>query len=186
MASPLLTVGHMDALRTHAASPPDIERLYRDYGAAVSRWATQLAGSTTDGEDIAQEVFLIAHRRRSHLSALRNPASWLYRIVENVARHLWRRRRRCRLVGVDVGALAELPDARPTPLDLLEHRRRLAQLDRALATLRDRDRLLLLPAVAAPRVARAAINAQTARVRRHRARLKIVRCFRDLERANGC
>ena len=90
------------------------------------------------------------------------------------------------MVGLDAGELAELPDARPTALDLLEQRRRLAQLDGFLATLRDGDRRLLLRPMAAPRVARAAINPQTVRVRRHRARLKIVRCFRDLERANGC
>lgn len=185
MALPLLTVGHMDTLSAHAASPPDIDRLYRDYGAAVSRWATQMARSNIDGEDIAQEVFLIAYRRRSTLPALRNPAAWLYRIAENVTRHLWRHRRRSRLCTVDVGDL-DLPDHRPTPLELLEQRRRLAQLERALATLRDGDRSLLLRPSAAPRVARAAINPQTVRVRRYRARLKIARCFRELEVVNGC
>jgi RNA polymerase sigma-70 factor (ECF subfamily) len=180
----------MNALSAHASSSPDIERLYRDYRVAVGRWATQMARSTADAEDIAQEVFLIAHRRRSDLPGLRNPASWLFRIAENVARHLWRRRRRSRLCSVGVDALAELADVRPTPFDLLEQRRQMAQLDRALATLREGDRRLLLPQEprppAAPRVARVAINAQTVRVRRHRARLKIARCFRDLDIVHDC
>jgi RNA polymerase sigma-70 factor, ECF subfamily len=180
----------MNAIHAHAASCPDIDRLYRDYGAAVSRWASQMAHSSTDGEDIAQEVFLIAHRRRSDLPALRNPASWLFRIAENVARHLWRRRRRHRLTSVDVDGLADMPDATPTPLDLLEQRRRLAQLERALATLHEGDRCLLLRqevrVSGAARLTRVAINAQTVRVRRHRARIKIARCLRELDVIHGC
>jgi RNA polymerase sigma-70 factor (ECF subfamily) len=181
----------MNAITAHAASSsPDVDRLYRDYGAAVGRWANQMARSITDAEDIVQEVFLIAHRRRSHLAALRNPASWLYRIAENVARHLWRSRRRRRLSSIAVEELTDLANHPPTPLDVLEGRRRLAQLDRALATLQEGDRRLLLRqevrAVAAPRVARAAMNAQTARVRRHRARLRVARCLRELEVIHEC
>jgi RNA polymerase sigma-70 factor (ECF subfamily) len=168
-----------------SSSHDDIERLYRDYGAAVSRWATQMAGSRSDAEDIAQEVFLVAHRRRSDLPALRNPAAWLFRIVENVARHQWRRRKRSRLTVV--GELPELPDARPTPLDQLEQRRLMAHLDRALARLRKEDRQLLLRAETPPAAGASwlgelvGINPQTLRVRRHRARVKIASWLRALD-----
>jgi RNA polymerase sigma-70 factor (ECF subfamily) len=171
-----------------AAPGPGIERLYRDYGEAVRRWAGHLARSRSDADDIVQEVFLVAHVRRAILPALRNPGAWLYRIVENVARHLWRRRRRCRTVGAE--RLAELPDASPTPLDVLEERRLQARLDAALASLCDRDRRLLLLAdrgrPAQPPLAIPGLKPQTVRVRRHRARLRIVRCLRELDAAAAC
>jgi RNA polymerase sigma-70 factor (ECF subfamily) len=162
----------------------DIERLYRDYGPAVSRWAAQRARSRSDAEDIAQEVFLVAQRRRGDLALVRNPGAWLYRVVENVARHLWRGRRRSRLTSA--AALTELPDAGPTPLDLLERHCQLADLDRALSTLCERDRrLLLLCDLRRVSCARAGASMgekpQTLRVRRYRARIEIARRLRARE-----
>jgi RNA polymerase sigma-70 factor (ECF subfamily) len=175
----------MIATSAHSTSPAgayDIERLYRDYGAAVNRWATQLSRSRSDAEDIAQEVFLVAHRRRSDLPALRNPGAWLFRIATNVARHLWRHRRRARLASVE--NLAELPDANPTPLESLVKRRLLADLDRAMATLCERDRRVLwlcdVRRVPAARVtALVGVKPQTLRVRRYRARVQLARHLRE-------
>jgi RNA polymerase sigma factor (sigma-70 family) len=153
--------------------PDDVERLYRDYGAAVRRWAMLFSRSHNDAEDIVQEVFLVAHRHRGELPALRQPAAWLFRIVQNVARRLWRRRRRCRAVSPDL--LVDLPDGSPTPLDMLEERRLGAHLQRALATLSERDRRLLL--------GDRRPGPDLVRVWRHRARLRVARYLRAIDGA---
>jgi RNA polymerase sigma factor (sigma-70 family) len=161
----------------HSSAPDrldEIERLYRDYGTAVHRWAMHFSRSGSDADDIVQEVFLVAHRQRAVLPALRQPAAWLFRIVENVARRLWRRRRRCRAASPEL--LAELPDGSPTPLDVLEERRLRAQLERALATLCERDRRLLLLSDRRP-------APDLVRVWRHRARLRVARYLSALDGA---
>jgi RNA polymerase sigma factor (sigma-70 family) len=171
-----------------SSHPNDVERLYRDYGAAAGRWALRLARSPADAEDLVQEAFLVAHRRRMDLPDAGHAGPWLFRIVENAARHLWRRRRRSRLVGTD--RLPELADGRPTALEVLEQRRRLAAVGRAMATLCARDRRLLLPAERPRAPASAggddAPRPATQRVRRHRARLAIARRLRALDVISDC
>jgi RNA polymerase sigma factor (sigma-70 family) len=151
-----------------------VERLYRDHGAAVRRWAMLFSRSATDAEDIVQEVFLVVHRHRAELAGLRHPAAWLFRIVQNVARRLWRRRRRCRAVNPEM--LDDLPDASPTPFDVLAERRLRAQLEQALATLCERDRRLLLLADRRP-------APDLVRVWRHRARLRVARYLNSVDAA---
>ena len=100
--------------------------------------------------------------------------------VENVARHLWRRRRRA--ASVDSDRLAELPDHGPTPLDLLEEGRLRATLSQALATLCERDRRLLVLGDLRSTTQAAPLdhNPETVRVWRHRARLRLARSLRQL------
>jgi RNA polymerase sigma-70 factor (ECF subfamily) len=183
LAPRLLSMSFMNAIANASddRQSPDTDHLYRNYGAAVRRWATQLAGSRSDAEDIVQEVFLVVHQRRAELPALRHPGSWLFRIVENVARHLWRRRRRAPALATE--RLTELPDHSPTPLDLLVERRLRDNLSQALAALSERDRRLLVlgdlrrATLAAP----PDLNPDTVRVWRHRARLRLARSLRQLE-----
>jgi RNA polymerase sigma factor (sigma-70 family) len=133
-----------------------------------------LSRSHSDAEDIVQEVFLIVHQHRADLSRLHHPGAWLFRIVQNVAHRLWRRRRRCRATSPE--QLIDLPDERPTPLDLLEERRLREQLERALGTLCERDRRLLLLSERRP-------APDLVRVWRHRARLRVARYLRALDGA---
>src|SRR5215510_14867644 len=101
--------------------------LYRSYAGAVGRWALRLTRSPADAEDIVQEVFLVAHRRLGG-ETLANPGPWLFQVTRNVARHLWRERRRREAVQLDQAG--ELADGGPDPCECLERRVDLERLNR--------------------------------------------------------
>jgi RNA polymerase sigma-70 factor (ECF subfamily) len=150
--------------------------LYRSYRGQVARWALRLTHSPADAEDVTQEVFLVAHRRLSGATELRNPSLWLFRVTRNIARHLWRDRRR--RGSIQLEQVTELPDDGPGPFEALEHRVELSRLEQALGSLCEQDqRLVYLCDVRRLPAARVTdltgINAQTVRVRRYRARRRI-------------
>src|SRR3954466_10413509 len=116
-----------------APGPLDTARLYRDYLAAVTRWASRLARPPLDAEDVVQEVFLVVERRRGNLPPLRSPAAWLYRITHNIARNQWRDR--ARHATASPQWLEELIDEKPGPLEDLERRRSLQRVQRAFVAL---------------------------------------------------
>jgi RNA polymerase sigma-70 factor (ECF subfamily) len=164
----------------------DTDSLYRKYHDTVTRWAHRLIRSASDAEDVAQEVFLVVQRRRGDYTRLQNPASWLYRITANIVRHRWRDQQRHG--AVDADSLAELPDHMPSPLDDLERRRELEMFDRALGSLTEQQRELLLMwdvrrLATSDISAMTGVKAETLRVRRFRARLLITRRLRELEGA---
>jgi len=156
----------------------DTARLYRDYAPAVARWASKLTRSSSEAEDVVQEVFLVAHRRLPDLPPLRNPAPWLFRITTNVVRHRWRDQRR-RMVNKRV-PMPETAATGPSPLEVLERNRQIDRLERAMSTLHDEDRRLLwlcdVRCLPTSRVtAMTGIKPETLRVRRFRARAQIAR-----------
>jgi RNA polymerase sigma-70 factor, ECF subfamily len=172
----------------HQLMTGNIGSLYRCYAGAVSRWALHLTRSAADAEDVVQEVFLVAHRRLSGEVALGNPGPWLFRVTRNVARHLWRERRRRESVQLDEAS--ELPDVGPDPFEALERRVDLHRLNQALGNLCEEDQhLVYLCDVRRLPTSRVTdltgINAQTVRVRRYRARRRIARWMREIEPACG-
>jgi RNA polymerase sigma-70 factor (ECF subfamily) len=52
----------------------------------VLRTLLRLGAPPHDAEDLAQEVFVIAHRRAHEFDATRPPAAWLFGIAKNVLR----------------------------------------------------------------------------------------------------
>jgi RNA polymerase sigma-70 factor (ECF subfamily) len=164
----------------------DTGRLYRDYAAAVTRWAGRMARSASDAEDIVQEVFLVVERRRGSLPMLRNPAAWLYRITANIVRRRWRDKTRHALARAQLQE--SFVDESPTPFDDLEHRRTMERLDRALGAIGAKDRRLLwlcdVRRLPTSRIsALTGIKPQTLRVRRFRARMQVAQQMRDAEKS---
>src|SRR3954471_8914598 len=95
----------------NGAYDTETAKLYRDYGHKVNRWASRLAGSSFDADDIVQEVFLTVHRRGPSQEEVHCPSAWLLRTTQNVARHLWRSRGR-----TTKRACAADPQMLPSPL----------------------------------------------------------------------
>lgn len=58
------------------------------HGPRIFALAVRLCGNRTDGEDLAQETFLQAHRRRGQFRGEADVGSWVYRICVN----LWKNR----------------------------------------------------------------------------------------------
>jgi RNA polymerase sigma-70 factor (ECF subfamily) len=121
------------------AAPCDTAQLFRAYASHVGRWAARLSGSSSDAEDIVQEVFLAVHRQLPTPAEIRSPPAWLLQITRNVARHVWRTRRRAarRADAFERDGPVALP---LDPLAELVRRRDAEHLHRALETLDRRSR----------------------------------------------
>jgi RNA polymerase sigma-70 factor (ECF subfamily) len=170
---------------TNRGAPPttgsvyDTAKLYRDYAGKVSRWAARLTRSSSDADDLVQEVFLTVHRHLPALDRVHSPGPWLLKMTHNVARHFWRTRKRTTTRETSWEAEC-LPVAPPNPLEVLEMRRAARQLESALATLDERYReIYLLCEVkrlpSAKVAAMTGLNRDTLRVRRFRARQQITK-----------
>jgi RNA polymerase sigma-70 factor, ECF subfamily len=155
----------------------DTAKLYRDYRGKVSRWAARLTRSSSDADDLVQEVFLTVHRHLPALDSVHSPGPWLLKMTHNVARHLWRTRKRT--ANRERSWEAEcVPSVPPNPLEALEMRRAARQLESALASLDDRYReiywLCEIKRLPSAKVAAlTGLNRDTLRVRRFRARQQI-------------
>jgi RNA polymerase sigma-70 factor (ECF subfamily) len=98
------------AERTTEATPnlrsiravPDFESFYRGEYRAVVGLAYALSGSRLAAEDIAQDAFLAAHRQWERVAFYEQPASWVRRVVANLAVSAFRTKVR------EAGALARL------------------------------------------------------------------------------
>ena len=90
----------------------------------VARWCFRLTGDRDTAADLAQNVFLKAHR---HLDSFQGQAlfsTWLYAIVRNESANWWRRAAKVPEVE-DEDALAEAPSPAPSPEHTAaEHSRR--------------------------------------------------------------
>jgi RNA polymerase sigma-70 factor (ECF subfamily) len=152
----------------------DTAKLYRDYRGKVSRWAARLTRSSSDADDLVQEVFLTVHRHLPSLDEVQSPGPWLLKMTHNVARHLWRTRRRT----ADRERSWEsecLPSTPPNPLEALEMRRAAREIETAVDSLDERYReiywLSEIKKLPSAKVAElTGLNRDTLRVRRFRAR----------------
>ena len=75
-------------------SPEAFEALVREHQGMVFRTLTRLTGSGAHVEDLAQDTFLRLYRALPFFRGDSTVATYLYRIVVNVAQDEWKRRRR--------------------------------------------------------------------------------------------
>ena len=95
------------------AGGADISTLFADHARFLLRVAERLTGPGPHVEDVVQEVFLIAHRRREALAEHPDPRAWLYRTTTNVVQHHRRsiaRRMRLAAAAKVEASRAERPD----------------------------------------------------------------------------
>lgn len=128
----------------------ELEAIYREHSAAVSKWVRRLwgpgaAGGTVDEEDLLQEVFLVVQRRLGSFRAEAALTTWLYGITvlvvngrrkkERWRRFLWRR--------AEPELQLEQPDA-PGAQEDFERAEASTLVYSVLNELRERDRTLLI------------------------------------------
>jgi RNA polymerase sigma-70 factor (ECF subfamily) len=169
----------------------DIAAVYRSHGAAVARWAARLAGPGLEAEDIVQEVFMIAQRKRASFRGEASPARWLYRITERVVAHRRRRERWRRWLGGDAERAArDLPSRDPTPLESVQRRQAAALFYRSLEGMPENHRaafiLFELEELSGAEIATLkGVRVATVWVWLHRARAHVLKRVPELEAGGG-
>jgi RNA polymerase sigma-70 factor (ECF subfamily) len=81
-------------MRDDLTSPERFEALVREHQGKVFRTLTRLTGPGAQVEDLAQEAFLRLYRALPEFRGESTVATYLYRIVYNVAQDEWKRRRK--------------------------------------------------------------------------------------------
>lgn len=136
-----------------ADDAPSLDALYREHRRYVAAIALRMLGDVALADDVCQDVFVIALRKRH---TLREPAAvrgWLARVAVREAGRALRRRRLRRWVGLDA-----VPDGAriapgASPAQQAELSRLYATLDTLPATLRLPWALRYLEGETLPRVA---------------------------------
>ena len=125
------------------APPLEFTAIYERWFAEVSRWVLVMGGPPAEREDLAQDVFVIAHRRLAHFDG-HNVPGWLYQITRHRVRDFRRLVWVTRLMSGGVLFLEHLSTDAPSPEDSLETRQKKAQLEELLAKLNESERTALL------------------------------------------
>jgi RNA polymerase sigma-70 factor (ECF subfamily) len=97
------------------------EELFRRHFERVARWCFRFTGDRDAAADLAQDVFLKAHRHLDAFKGLSRFSTWLYAIARNEA--LNRQQRRSPPMDVE-DVLAELPAPVENPAEGAERRSR--------------------------------------------------------------
>lgn len=162
-----------------ATPPPAIDQVER-YRGPVTRYIRYLVRNAAEAEDLAQEVFLRAHRQLPTLRDLAALESWLYQIATHVS--IDRMRQRAKALARETDApVEELPIAdqrRPSPLTVVQQDEMSACVQRYVANLGDGYKAVLLlhdsDGLTADEIAQLLqLPLTTVKMRLHRARRKL-------------
>jgi RNA polymerase sigma factor (sigma-70 family) len=123
--------------RVRQGDPAARAALVDRYYAGVYSLAFKLTGRNETAADVTQEAFLRAFSRLAQHDPQYSFASWIFKIVANHVRDLFRKERRA-----NVGA--EAPDLEPGPDAILEESEDVARVRGALETLPPAIRLPLI------------------------------------------
>ena len=123
---------------------PFLERIFQRHRPELLAFLRRRVSAGIDAADLAQQVYLRLLQARN-LEEIRNPQAYLYTIAANLVReHVVVERRQAAQVDIDDHSvdqqLAEVPDWDAS----IDHGRRCAELQRAMATLPERWRAALL------------------------------------------
>jgi RNA polymerase sigma-70 factor (ECF subfamily) len=130
------------------AEAVSFDRLYEDYLDFVWRAACRLGIEAADADDVAQEVFFIAHRRLHEFEGRASAKTWLFRILYHVVQHHFRSHARKHKHLLLASAPLD-PDHLPAaggagPAESAEQAEALRVLDQLLAQLEDGRRAVFV------------------------------------------
>jgi RNA polymerase sigma-70 factor (ECF subfamily) len=181
-----------DAPREPVFDAGDFNSVYTAWYDDVTRWLRALGGPPADLDDLAQEVFIVVHRRL-HAFDGRNLAGWLYRITIRQLRDLRRLRWVRNVFKRTVPLSTRIAATGPTPVIALETKQRQDLLDRLLTKLstplRETFILFEIEGYTSDQIAAfQGVPANTVRARIYRARKKVLKLmaeWRNDERQRG-
>jgi len=173
----------------------DVDRLFRDYHAALVRYLTRRLGDRDWAEEVAQETFVRALRQLER-GPLASERAWLFAVATNLVRDEARRdaRRRRHLALLTEQARDEQVEHESLTQEIAaedaQHRAREAALARrAVDALAERDRLALLmreEGLDYPEIAEAlGLSVGSVGTTLSRARRRLVEAYEALAEARG-
>jgi len=119
-----------------------VDELFARHYERVARWCYRFTGDRDRAADLAQDVFLKAHRHLDSFEGQAQFSTWLYVIVRNESMSSRRRAVDAREID-DEEALADAPSPAPDPEDLAALASRRRRVDRFLGeTLNGEERLV--------------------------------------------
>ena len=120
------------------------DELFRRWSARLLRYLERMVRDPAAAEELVQEVFLRVHRARDRYAPEARFSTWLYRIATNLALNELRRpRRRDPHHSTDADDAPQLAADGPTTEDVVDARRRSAEVERGMAELPERQRAAL-------------------------------------------
>jgi len=123
-------------------------KLVHRYRGRLYNFVFRFVGEPETAEDIVQETFLRAFRKREDYKAIANFSTWLFTIAGNLAKSELRRRKRWRLFSLDrdeeSGTGMDLPDESFRPDKMTESSITDVQIQRAINSLSDNYRQVVL------------------------------------------
>jgi RNA polymerase sigma-70 factor (ECF subfamily) len=120
-----------------ADEPEAFRDLFERYAAYVGKIAFRMLGRQEDAEDVVQDVFVVAYRRRREVGQLVAPRQWLAAVAVKRAHHVLRRRRWRAMLGADLPEYEAAPDPGASP----EQRALVTKLNRVLDELPAKERI---------------------------------------------
>ncbi len=120
----------------------DFDAVYEDLVEFVWRTARRMGVRAPDADDVAQDVFVIVHRRLAEFEGRSQLKTWVFKILVHEVRHYWRthQRKPGNQAGEDAALLPTLlADHEGSPAASLERVEAMRTLDRLLAGL-DEDK----------------------------------------------
>ena len=116
--------------------------LVEQYRDNVYRLAYRMCGNAYDADEAAQEAFVAAWRALPNFRGDAKFSTWLYRLTTNAAIDVMRREKRHKAVGD--GEMVEVADDTDSPQETVERTEQQEAVQKALATLSDEYREVLL------------------------------------------
>lgn len=126
-----------------ARAPIDLDRVYREHAAQVSRWVRRLAGPG-DPSDTLQEVFEVAQRKLSSFRGDSQLTTWLYAITVRVVSSRRRKVRLRQMLFLDFTSEPSTSEPVVAPDEHLDRQRASRVVYGVLDRLSERDRTLLI------------------------------------------
>ena len=119
-----------------------VDELFARHYERVARWCYRFTGSRDAAADLAQDVFLKAHRHLDSFQGQAQFSTWLYSIVRNESLS-WRRHAGTVRESDDEEALTDAPSSAPGPEDLAAVASRQRRVDAFLVDTLDAEERLV-------------------------------------------